>query len=826
MMRWNQKMHCNITPYFQGKKNGMSLTRMSYEGKRLFIDGKQVKCSVQGNSLYWREGGRVGSLSFVNNSRLMRGAIAEGQKVYTFKACADYTVPLEVSDGRHYRLVFGSREEDGDVISYIVLREKDKETNLGYGSSYEKKDGNSYYTHIRMSVLPMTDECLGFGFLDMAYDDSYIHLNGFAWRDEESVEETPLFTVSGSLEFQHCLEREEPENADISQICTESQRRLLDGKNKELCVEELFTLPMPVVEDVNNSYPNAIYDLMRYAVTDEQRKYLGIEKPDFTQEEKSEAEELLKDEDIKKFLTENYYYATLSQALAKDKNNPYSDLITDIEKYDKRLQGYFSGSLSTSMNADIGYQKLNQRLYPQLYFRSSPVLKGYLDKKEEWAQKLHTYVLYNENAFSMVDEYAHNTQSNMHNMTVLLDYFDCSKRLKMKNKMKFSYMNAEAVDYYISYGSDVYYNLYNKWAALNSYKFRFSDSIMNEEERKTFYEDGFKKMIEDIYGKEHLSEGEAAVKEAVEEAVENKTITDWTEAYGYLSLLFSEFEAIISGTDECTFTCLAKLFNNHPGIHVGFRYASMVMCQGLMLANQVLAYMDWENLSDAQKTQTICSSLYTLADVSVNVGAEIYKCCSAKSPQIEAASSSGVVDAAQNTVRASEGLGQGEAEAVLSKSKQFLKDLKASAGKMSVASKIEGGILTALAFAVSVCDVVMDKEEYGSKSAVYALDIVTSIVNGMAFVATAGFALFGGVLMGMTTFAALLPGIGFVCTLVGILFSFITFLVKKFSKTLEQKYIEKYCVPFVKCLEIPVEDFIIEMVYNEKTGTYCMAEEA
>lgn len=240
----------------------------------------------------------------------------------------------------------------------------------------------------------------------------------------------------------------------------------------------------------------------------------------------------------------------------------------------------------------------------------------------------------------------------------------------------------------------------------------------------------------------------------------------------------------------------------------------MALCQMLMLANQIMNYIDWDHLSPISKAQTIFSTAYTVVDATTTiVGLNIDY---AKKP-IEAASSSSseIVAATQNSVRPTQAVGSAEMTEIAAKQTRFIDKLKTSASNMTTLSKISGSILSALAFAVSVCDIINDKETYG-KCAVYALDIVTTVVNGVAFLATISFSLFGGVLMGITAFASLLPGVGFVATIVGILLAFVTFLVKKYTKTVEEKYIEKHCVPFVEGLELPEEKTeIFDLVYDE-----------
>ena len=134
-----------------------------------------------------------------------------------------------------------------------------------------------------------------------------------------------------------------------------------------------------------------------------------------------------------------------------------------------------------------------------------------------------------------------------------------------------------------------------------------------------------------------------------------------------------------------------------------------------------------------------------------------------------------------------------------------MKEAQKAASQLSVLSKFVGGLLAAFAFAMSICDIVNDMAIYGSCS-VLALDIVVTIINGVAMLAVVGFyfvSTFAMELIGSCIFCALLPGIGWACTIVGILLAFILYWVKKSSKTIKEIYIETNCVPFVKALLLP-----------------------
>lgn len=808
---YNIKFYCNKLINKEFAEKGIKIINQA-----VFSEDPSFQYNLQDDILYWKKANQVGSLQFINDSRIMRGYLIDGNACYKLKACAESIMSITLSDDRVFNVVFGSKEENGDIVQYIGLTNVNSDVVLGLGTSYEKKHDDGYHCHIRFDILPMTDEYINFGFLDFYYEFDYETIKGGVWKSEEdSLTNPPLLNIDSKIIYknQNALFKNE---TPLEDICSLKQLEILANCKDILCVEELYTLPKPIVDDVNNAFPNELFNLMLHSISDEQLKYLNLERPAYTKEEINIANDLLKDKDIKKFITEDYYYAILSKMLADNKDAPYSDLITSIDNYDKRLEGFFSASLSTSMNSSVGYQKLNQYFYPKLYFKNVIELKSYAKESDKWAEKLHQYLIYNETVHDQIDQFTHDEQSNMQNLVIMLNYFNQEKKIKMENKISLPYMNAEAEDYYISYGCDIYYNVLNHVLVLNSYKFNFSNSLMNASERKVFYDNGFKKIIENVYTKEELSDYEKEIKKAVDEAVEEKTIDSWNEAYGYLSLLFCEFEAVVSGTEKCTLKCLADFFDNHTTIKLGFRYASMLLCQTLMVVNQVLSYQNWDNLTDAQKVQTICSSIYTFVDCIPTLGNDIFDYM--RGVKVGAEEASDTVNAVQKAFKPTTICKSNEITSITKKSSDFFKNLSASAKEMSMFSKIEGGILSALSFAVSVCDIINDKGVYNV--AVYSLDITTAVINGIAFLSTVSFALFGNILLGMTAFASLLPGIGFVCTLVGILFSFITFIVKKYTKTVEELYIENNCVPFVKKLEVPKDNNIIDLKYDIETNTF------
>lgn len=829
-MEWNKlRKNHSFTLYFED--NAIDQTRishMAYYRGTLFINGAPVGTEKNGEKLFWNDGTIQGCISFVNGSRIVKGYLLDGQSMVPFKGSADSVINLTFTDStgflQKYRLCMGSRMENGSVISYTVLRYEKEDSVLGYCRTYEKKDSGVYHTHIRGALLPSVGYTEKFSYFDVAFDDDYVHMTGHAWINEENADQTPpVFDITGSSENQsdeiwQTILNCHKENIASCVYCTKEQRARLEGQNT-LMVEELFYMGMPVVADVNNDYPEMLNILMRYYISDEQRKYIGDpSRPELGTELPKEIAEIIEQDenkDIRAFLTEDYYYAYLSQLLASNKDLSYAHYITEINKYEERLNGYYSGSLSTSMSAQPVYMKLSGLLYPLLYFRNSPSLVPYLNKKEEWAPKLHEYSMYNENALYMLDSFSHEDQSAMQQITIMLNYFDDTPRIAMKCPQKLTYISEEEMqDCFLSYGSDLYYQLFNRSIVMGAYVTSLEEMIINQEERKQIYDSFAKELVSRIAANGELSEWQQEVFNAIQESIEEGEIDSWGTAYGYLSALFISFEAAVTGIGSYILPCFDEWLGR-LGIKTGLHIAALGICQVLMFANQVINFINWEELSDAARAQTILSFSYTVVDFCTPL-CEHCNCNRKGSRQVEA----GGIDASQDTVKVTQAMGSEEKASLAVSSQKYCEELKRSLKDMSVMSKISGSILTALAFAVSVCDICNDKDIYG-KGVVYGLDIATTVINGVAFLETVGFAMFGNFLLGSSVYMAILPGIGWACTLMGILFSFITFLVKRYSKTLGETYIVDHCVPFVEKLDIPEdEENVIDMIYDENTGCY------
>jgi len=816
--------------FLPGDHTGNYVKHMAYKDGVLFINARPVASMKKGPCLYWNDnvskngnienGCSLGCLKRIHGSRLFSGVLLTRTGPVRFKASVDsaYAMTFRSVHGeaeQRYRLVMGSRTHGQSRTQTLELCKAGESVNLALSKVYEKKENNVFKTHVRGRLLPSINEFENFGFFDVTIDDSYTSLSGFAWREEEThTTEKPLFTISGEYEendneWMQRIQALPPAMAPHSPQCTATQIAALDA-GLELDVESLFYLPMPVVEDVNQQYPQMLPTLMKYVISDKQLAYIGNPaRPRRGQELTEEQAALTEDPDIKSFLTGNFYYAYLSSMLADNDCGEYSSLIRNIPSYAAKLNGYYSGSLSTSMCNDPGYSKLNEQLYPSIYFQSTPEIKPYLDNRTGWAEKLHDYVRIEENTYAMLDEYAHQAQSSLQHMVILLNYLDNQKRVPFKRPQKCGFTSkTTAKKYSISYGANLYYTLMNRMIAFNAYDTNFSGMQRSKGERKSFYDAAAQELFASVLAKKQLSEDEADLKQAAEEALQKGSISKIEDYYHWISFTLTEFENFMSGaTEKAILPGLAEFFSEKTGLGRGLRWTSAVLCQGLMIWNQVSDYCDWEKLTPAQQAETVMSSIYSLVDFAGIIGPEL---TSAKVAEALSEVSSSSASAAA---------GEAEAEQVLRGANGFFEDVKAGAKAMSTGSKILGGIMSALAFAMSVCDIVSDQAVYGSDNWLFALDVLVSVANGLAVLASVSFCFISLELVGTCTFAAMLPGIGWICTALGILLALIAALVKKSSKTLEQIYIETHCVPFVTRLEIPAQAIAPRVMFLQAEAT-------
>ncbi len=815
MSAWNSVSNIDFTLYFSSVgAEEIYVKHMGYINGTLYINARPVASAVCGSSLYWNDnvpdkedmdhGCSIGRFTRIADTRLFSGTMLTRAGCVRFKASADSAYSMTFTGigneiRKEYRLVMGSRMEREYLVQTLELQAKGAAVNLAVSKVYEKEDNGVFHTHIRGWLLPSLDGFEKFGFFDVALDDSYMNLSGYAWAKEETHgQDKPLFSVCGAYEdsdneWKQRVRALPPGVRPQSPLCGPEQMALLDD-SAALDVETLFYLSMPVVEDVNQQYPEMLPKLMKYVISDEQLKYIGNPPRPGRGQEITDAEaDLTSDADIRTFLTQKFYYAYLSTMLANNDCGVCSDLIRNIPSYESKLNGYYSGSLSTSMCNDPGYRKLNEDLYPLIYFQSTPEIKPYLPDRLEWARKLHDYAHIEENSLYMLDEYAHQSQSALQHIVVTLNYLDNQKRVPFKKPQKCGFTaSGKAAAYSIPYGANLYYKLMNRMIAYNAYSAGFDELSLTKKQRADFYDDAAKELLSSVLAKKELTEDERDLKLAAEEAVKAGIVTVPDDYYPYISFVLTGFEAFMAGaTEKAVIPGLADFFTKEATLRRGLRWGAAVLCQGLMVWNQVADYCDWNNLTPAQRAEAVMSSIYTLVDIAGALSSEL---CSAS-----------VADALSELSASSSSAAAGEAEAeqVLSNAEKFLEEAKAGAKAMSTGGKIFGGLLAALAFAMAVCDIVSDQAVYGSGNWLFALDVLVSIVTGLAALASVSFCFISVEFVGACTFAAMLPGIGWACTVLGIILALVAALVKSKTKSLERIYVETYCVPFVMNLETP-----------------------
>lgn len=830
-MKWNSNVCYDLTIYSDDEHVPFAMACIN---QTVYIDQMPVSTIVKEDSLYWDQPAyqRCGRIVSLNHSRLLGGVLLDQTGVHVFKASCDSKYIMTFTDDQQqqeYELCLGSRMENGSLIETMELHLLHSNVNLAYSHLCEGK-GNSL--HIQGTMFDGLEGYQNFSFYDVTLADDLMSMYGSAWHSEEaSFIESASMRVSGSYvmsERERQIRRQIHSAGEAMPTVFDDQRITYLNEKTPLYVESLFMVPMPNVEAVNTNFSSYLHNLMLYYIDDDQITYIGNpDRPhigsDITQEMVDFVDA---NPDVKTLLVGHYYEACLSSILAAG-DYEYSYLIKDIEFHKERLDGYYNGHEATSFCNEPAYQKLTDRLYGMVYFQSIPEIKPYLSEAKKWAFQVHDYALYEELARLMLDEYTHDIQSRLQHLVILLNYLYPDKCIQMVNPQNSPLCMSdhdEPTVYLTSLGSDLYYHLLNRCVMNKTMTDTMTDIVMNEDQRHQYYGLAAKQLIKRIYGEQTLTPELQDLKNAIDEALKNKIITVPEDYYPYIAAALLEFEIWVSGEmDRTIFQCLDDFYKTHPKIRIGIRVAALMLTQGLMIWNSISTFVNWDEMSSSQQASAVLSFSYSIVDI-FNNGYEAYGNWCKNSTSIEAMSE--FSSSSSGSVKGTQALKSQELDVMTNEGKGFWERVMKSSEEMPKMMKFCGGLMSAFAFSVCVCDIVSDVAKYGYAGWLTAFNVINGIVNGIAMVATIGFAFistFLPTIIGSFAFVSLLPGIGWICTIAGILISFITYFIRRYgTKSLEQKYLEENCVPFVKQLVIPKNNQTIIWEFQEKNEGLAM----
>ena len=113
---YNIKFYCNKLINKEFAEKGIKIINQA-----VFSEDPSFQYNLQDDILYWKKANQVGSLQFINDSRIMRGYLIDGNACYKLKACDESIMSITLSDDRVFNVVFGSKEENNSSFFLSIV---------------------------------------------------------------------------------------------------------------------------------------------------------------------------------------------------------------------------------------------------------------------------------------------------------------------------------------------------------------------------------------------------------------------------------------------------------------------------------------------------------------------------------------------------------------------------------------------------------------------------------------------------------------------------------------------------------------------------------
>lgn len=816
-----------------------------------------------GNDIYWTNIGAgsdngdapqcFGRLQATRFPRLFSGVVVENGERRTFQASYDLMYNLTFTpctnassmgakaETQHLWLSLGSTSEAGGVVQFTRVEYPDAD-HVAYArcSNYEYVDPSTHsvsYSY-RGFLSDGLDAYTGFAYVDMHLSSDYTTLSGSAWlHPDKFTSEAPNYMLTGTYQPDSLGTPIDSAALDSSNIAVRQgvppclhADQLASLEDIQPRIESLFALPAPIPENVDSDYSTALHNLMLYYISDEQLKYIGYERPSASAIPAQLIDFVNSRQDVKDLLTGDYFYAFFSYMLANSDAGAYSECITSIDHYQERLDAYYNGSLVTSLSQNPTFRALSDRVYEVLYFQTIPEINPYRENAALWAKKLHDFMLQDDNAEYLLGDLQRSTGPKLHHLVVVLNSLDNSRQIPLDcpqtpppadTSSNGTALTGETttVDYRLTLGTDVYYRLLNRKTSRYAMSVSARDLTITADERMQVYELSCRQRIDWLYQQDvdTLPDSWKSLRIEIDELIANHSIDSPGSYWQYIvSNVLAGFETVLANNEAlpCLDTLNKWLHTNCPKLYsIGLGTLAFTVGQTMMLVNAISTLTDWSSLTDAQRASAISSLSYTAIDA-VSYGLQVTQ--TFIPAKVTATASNSAASSIKSTVL----LRDGQISMLSGKGKNFFRRLAESTTGMkpgmALGLKTCGALMSMFAFATSVCDVVSDKATYGFSNAVFAFDVITAVVNGVAVafaLLDAGCFLSVGFATSLGAFAAMVPGIGWALVIAGIVLAFITSILRKYTKTAEQRYIEEHCVPFVTSLGIPSTNAVRVIVF-------------
>ena len=839
-----------LSPVNEGEV--LAVKEIALVDHQILLDGTAVETYREGKRYYWQrqnENQEVeeGVLNLFYHGLMGRGVVRTNGKVIAFKASALIDYELTVDNEEWIHLEVGFTPDDGNWHAFGQFKvpgNNDKtqlinnSTTLTFVLAQDEQQRELLSVQFESSQMLCSHNVTPWICGDLLFSMNYSTITGHVsqYNPDDPGDRSKLHDVRGTYCDPTHIERlknavkayaalnpaQGPALKSASAKIPESLMGAVALKGAVgLSVEELFTLPTPDMDNLHELSFAKLKNLMLYAIPDEQRQWYGENKPsvgpglDLSDDDVA----MLQNKDVNNFMLQKFNLGYLTQAFSKSDTPEIKRHFDDVEGYETKLNYFWKGTEDKCFAKDKGYSLASAAMTDSAFISCVPELKPYLENEpREWAGKLFNYCT---TPFTLAGLALQNTLDGRKRLTQLcsiLHALDPKDSVEIKSGDKVTYSTA----------------LYLKVTNFRLGEVMGNYTASDKQEYQEFLTEFMKQYIETMIngGGSWSSEIRAKANEEIQN-LKNELQVDSVQA------LTDALETIIADSLD-TLLDLGKLpvadrvntfLKNNPKLKNIARGMTLAL-YGLGAYLSIKTLFKWDTLETQEKVAAVAGTVDIVANVfnDVSKWMAVDKVASAESTVGE------LIEADQAIT---ESLRGGETIEAVGKAVVEIDEEMASvkvpglskAGEVAGAAvaEAEGGVeavstvwtkisrvsdlfakgMTIIAMgAACVCTAfeVAKDFETGQPTALKVFDILETVANGIAFLAEAGAGIAG--LLGVEV-CSVVPVIGVVAAVAGIVFAFVTmFIHRKPTKSPQEVYVEDNCIPFLKMLNDPPQKWL------------------
>lgn len=798
----------------------------------LFINNQLVETSYKDNNVYWsrkhdNDLEEIGCMKLSHQGFFGKGVVKYGETKCNFIANGYliYTMSYIINEISTfwYDLKIGF-DNNSTPVGYIIY--PDGSTLDGAKVLFSEVNNLLNCSITLSSVFATLNDPPGIYTANVSFATDYHSFTGVAYKYNNSLVSYDLSGVykeTGTLnEMISTVDRTNLEllNSKQPKEISLSLRNALELSKEDLkSVNDLFTLPAPDQNNVQQLSFSKLKNLMMYSIDDEWIKWFGETRPtiDGIRLHQSDVDVLNGNSDkVKNFLTNKFGIGYLTQAFSSSPDEKIQDKFKEIPNVKEKLEYFWKGiDDDTCFGKDEGYNIATHGLMKNAYIENVPELSDYIsDNPTDWAQKLYNYCITEPilTGLALQTNIAANRNKITHLSTILFA-LDSTPRITKPNGKIVPYS----------------YSLYEK--VLDCTMNNITTNSITTDELNYFLTEYFKQLFNSFLADSDnpwqtsiRNEAQTDLNDLMKEYQVN-TINDLVNKIG--TIIADAIEVMNQFKELPMAVRINKWALKYPKISRIIGVTLTMGIYGFSIYQSILSLMKWDELKPEEKTQVITNIVDTstsmFKDFANYKAAQAIASSETKIPDIiNSAQLLEDVKSQVSTVEVTEKIipkiapeleelsspvlaHVGEITSAAIQTEEGLAECSSKWIKISnISEGIAEGISLIALGAACVCtgfEIANDFSE-GQPTSIKVLDILGEVANGIAFIAAAVALMSAEVL-------SCVPVIGVVAAVVGIGISIAEmFIHKSPPPTPEETLIDEHSKPFIEQLVMPTQDWI------------------